>query len=156
MMMILSMLCFPGFLTVSYRFPWCFHMFLLVFLWIPLVFPLFPVSVSAASSFRFCGQCCCFFLRKFRILILSLILYFSCSFLLIFSPCFFFVLLFLINLFQDKLYRQHYLFLVFLFLKFVFPWQFQAYQLSLRFNQHASNHKKGEIVSGCSFEYDMG
>ena len=21
-----SMLCFPGFLTVSYRFPWCFHM----------------------------------------------------------------------------------------------------------------------------------
>ena len=38
-----SMLCFPGFLTVSYRFPSCFRMFLPVFLRFPSVFLLFPL-----------------------------------------------------------------------------------------------------------------
>ena len=46
-----SMLCFPGFLTVSYRFPWCFRMFLPVFLRFPSVFLL---SVSPVSYYRFC------------------------------------------------------------------------------------------------------
>ena len=50
-----SMLRFPSFLTISYRFPWCFHMFPLVFLRFS-VFLLFPPSVSPVSYFRFCGN----------------------------------------------------------------------------------------------------
>ena len=49
------MLCFPSFLNISYRFPWCFGMFPLVFLRFPRVFLLFPHSVSLVSYFRFCG-----------------------------------------------------------------------------------------------------
>ena len=41
-MVIPSMLCFPSFLTISYRFPLCFRMFPLVFLRFPRVFLLFP------------------------------------------------------------------------------------------------------------------
>ena len=48
------MLCFPSFLTISYRFPWCFSMFPLVFLQFPRVFLLLPHSVSLVSYFRFC------------------------------------------------------------------------------------------------------
>ena len=54
-MTIPSMLRFPSFLTISYRFPWCFHMFPLVFLRFS-VFLLFPPSVSPVSYFRFCGN----------------------------------------------------------------------------------------------------
>ena len=50
----LGMLCFPGFLTVSHRFPWCFRMFPPAFLRFPLVFRLFSRSVSSVSYFRFC------------------------------------------------------------------------------------------------------
>ena len=35
---IFSMLYFPGFITASYHFPWCFRMFRLVFLRLALVF----------------------------------------------------------------------------------------------------------------------
>ena len=53
-MVIPSILCFSGFVTVSYRFPWCFHMFSMVYLRFPLVFLRFPLSVSPASHCRFC------------------------------------------------------------------------------------------------------
>ena len=36
----------PSFLTIPYRFPWCFRMFPLVFLRFPRLFLLSPVSVS--------------------------------------------------------------------------------------------------------------
>ena len=52
-MVIPSMLCFLGFLTVSYRFPWCFRMFPPMFLRFPSVFLLFPRSVSPVSYFKF-------------------------------------------------------------------------------------------------------
>ena len=55
-MVIPSMLCFPGFLTVSYRFPRCFQMFLPVFLRFTSVFLLFPHGVSPVSYFRFCDH----------------------------------------------------------------------------------------------------
>ena len=54
-MVIPAMLCFPGFLTVFFHTPWCFRMFLPVFLRFSLVFLLFPRSVSLVSYFRFCG-----------------------------------------------------------------------------------------------------
>ena len=53
-MVIPSMLCFPSFLTISCRFPWCFARFPLVFLRFPQVFLLFSLSVSPVSYFRFC------------------------------------------------------------------------------------------------------
>ena len=53
-MVIPGILCFLSFLTISYRFPWCFPMFPLVFLQFPQVFLLFPLSVSPVSYFRFC------------------------------------------------------------------------------------------------------
>ena len=55
----LGMLCFPGFLTVSHRFPWCFRMFPPAFLRFPLVFLLFPLGVSPVFYFIFCvvSQC---------------------------------------------------------------------------------------------------
>ena len=49
----LGMLCCPGFLTVSYRFPWCFRMFPPAFLRFPLVFLLFPLGVSPVSILYF-------------------------------------------------------------------------------------------------------
>ena len=49
-----SILCFPGFLTISHSFPWCFGTFLPVFLRFPLVFLLFPRSVCPFSFSRFC------------------------------------------------------------------------------------------------------
>ena len=45
---------FPSFLTISYRFSWCFRMLLLEFLRFPQVFLLFPLSVSPVFYFRFC------------------------------------------------------------------------------------------------------
>ena len=48
-----SMLCFPSFLTISYRFSWYFLMFPLVFLRFPRVFLQFPFNVSPVSYFRF-------------------------------------------------------------------------------------------------------
>ena len=48
-----SMLCFPSFLTISYRFPWCFRMFPLVFLRFPWVFLLFSLGVFPVFYFRF-------------------------------------------------------------------------------------------------------
>ena len=57
--MIPSMLSSPNFLTISYRFPWCFHMFPLAFLRFPWMFLLFPLSVSPVSHFRFCSFCVC-------------------------------------------------------------------------------------------------
>ena len=53
-----SMLYFPSFPTIYYRFLWCFCMFPLVFLWLPRVFLLFPISVSSISYFRF-RECLC-------------------------------------------------------------------------------------------------
>ena len=47
---------FPSFLTISYRFPWCYRMFPLVFLRFPRVFLLFPIGASPVSYFRFCGN----------------------------------------------------------------------------------------------------
>ena len=44
-MVIATMLYFPGFLTISYRFHWCFRMFLPVFLRFPSVFLLVPLGV---------------------------------------------------------------------------------------------------------------
>ena len=44
----------PSFLTISYRFPWCFHTFPLLFLRFPRVFLLFPLSVFPVSYFRLC------------------------------------------------------------------------------------------------------
>ena len=41
-MVIPSVLCFSSFLTISYRFPWCFRMSPLVFLRFPRVFLLIP------------------------------------------------------------------------------------------------------------------
>ena len=55
-MVLPSILCFPGFLTVSYRFPWCLRMFLPVFLRFPSIFSPFPCSVSLVSYFRFCDD----------------------------------------------------------------------------------------------------
>ena len=52
-MVIPLMLCFPSFLIISYHLPWCFHMFLLVFLQFPQVLLLFPFSVSHVSYFTF-------------------------------------------------------------------------------------------------------
>ena len=63
-MMIPSMFCSPSLLTISYRFSWCFHMYPLVFLQFPWMFPLFPLSVSPVSYFRFCAfvyVCVCVF-----------------------------------------------------------------------------------------------
>ena len=54
-MVVLSVLCFPGFLNVPYFFPSCFLMFLPMFLRFPSVFLLFPRIVSPVSYFRFCG-----------------------------------------------------------------------------------------------------
>ena len=51
-----SMLWFPGFLTVSLRFPWYFRMFLPVFLRFPSVILPLPCSVSIVSNFRFCDK----------------------------------------------------------------------------------------------------
>ena len=53
-MVIPPVFCFPSFLTISYRFSWCFHIFSLVFLRFPRVFLLFPLSVSPVFYFRFC------------------------------------------------------------------------------------------------------
>ena len=44
---------FSSFLTFSYRSPWCFRMFLRMFVRFPSVFCLFPLSVSPVSYFRF-------------------------------------------------------------------------------------------------------
>ena len=52
-MAILLMLCFPSFLTISYRFQWCYCMFLLMFLRFPHVFLLFALRASLVSYFRF-------------------------------------------------------------------------------------------------------
>ena len=52
-MVIPSMLCFPGFLTAFLRFPWCFRRFLPVFLRFSLVFLPFLHSVFSVSYFRF-------------------------------------------------------------------------------------------------------
>ena len=53
-MVIPSVLCFPSFLTISYRFLWCFRMFSLASLQSLQVFLLFPLSVSPVSDFGFC------------------------------------------------------------------------------------------------------
>ena len=53
-MVIPSMICFPSFLTISYRFQCCFCMFPLVFLPFPREFLLFPFTVSPIFYFRFC------------------------------------------------------------------------------------------------------
>ena len=53
------MICFSSFLTISYRFPWCFGMFRhfpLVFIQFRRVFLLFPLSASHVSCFRFCAE----------------------------------------------------------------------------------------------------
>ena len=55
-MVISSMICFSSFLTISYRFPWCFGMFPLVFLQFRRVFLLFPLSASYVSYFKFCAE----------------------------------------------------------------------------------------------------
>ena len=47
-----SILCFPGFQTISYRFSCCFRVFLPVFLRFPSVFVLFPRGVCPVSSFK--------------------------------------------------------------------------------------------------------
>ena len=54
-----SMLRFPSFQTISYHFPWCFRMFLLVFVQFLQVFLLFPLSVSPVSflDFVICMYC---------------------------------------------------------------------------------------------------
>ena len=49
-----SMLLFPGFVTISYHFPWCFRMFPLMFLRFLAMFLQFLHSVSPVSYFRFC------------------------------------------------------------------------------------------------------
>ena len=54
-MVILSLICFPSFLTISYCFPWCFRLFFLVFLRFPRVFLQFNLNVSPVSYFRFCA-----------------------------------------------------------------------------------------------------
>ena len=56
MMVISSMICFSSFLTISYRFPWCFGMFPLVFIQFRRVLLLFPLSASHVSYFRFCTE----------------------------------------------------------------------------------------------------
>ena len=48
-----SNVMFPRF-PVSYHFPWCFRLCLLVFLRFLPVFLLFPCSISPVSYFRFC------------------------------------------------------------------------------------------------------
>ena len=66
-MVIPSMLCFPSFLTISYRFHWCFRMFPLVILRFRWVFLLFPLSVSPVSYFRFCDLYYAIILSPFKI-----------------------------------------------------------------------------------------
>ena len=52
-MVILSMLCFPSFLTISHSFPLCFRMFLLVFVWFLSVFRLFSSVFPTFPVFDF-------------------------------------------------------------------------------------------------------
>ena len=65
-MVLPSMLCLPSFLTISYRFIWCFRMFLLAFLRFSLVFLLFSLSVSLVSYFRFWDSIAYFLNTKSR------------------------------------------------------------------------------------------
>lgn len=52
-MAIVSLLCFPGFLTIFFRFPWYFPMFPLVFLRFSQVYLVFLLSVSRIFYFKF-------------------------------------------------------------------------------------------------------
>ena len=74
-MEICSILYFSSFVTISYHFPWYFHMLPLVFLRFPRVFLLFLLSVPPVSYFRFCEfLVTCFNIIFKKVMIITIVL----------------------------------------------------------------------------------